>query len=82
MEFPKLRKSLYCGFEGEFRLATMIGQFPNHAQQLKVRNSGNKSFSFQSLVFVLTQLHFGQWSSLPFCLPSLTVQWPARIFHF
>ena len=31
--------------------------------------------SFQSLVFVLTQLLFGQWSSLPFCLPSLIVQW-------
>ena len=26
---------------------------------------------FQSLVFVLTQLHFGQWSSLPFCLVKL-----------
>ena len=24
----------------------------------------------------------GQWSSLPFCLPSLIVQWPARIFTF
>ena len=23
-----------------------------------------------------------QWSGLPFCLPSLIVQWPARIFHF
>ena len=40
MEFPKLRKSLYCGFEGEFRLATMIGQCHYHAQSLKVRNSG------------------------------------------
>ena len=38
--------------------------------------------SFQSLVIVLTQLHFGQWSSLPFCLPTLIVQWPARSFHF
>ena len=28
-----------------------------------------------------TQLHFGQWSSLPFYRPSLIVQWPARIFH-
>ena len=38
--------------------------------------------SFQSSVFVLTQLHFGQWSSLPFCLPSLIVQWHARILAF
>ena len=43
--------------------------------QLEVRTAGrNKSFT--SLVFILTQLHFGQWSSLPFCLPSLIVQWP------
>ena len=35
----------------------------------------------QTLVFVLTQLNFGQWSSLPLCLPNLIVQWPARIFH-
>ena len=38
--------------------------------------------SFQSLVFVLTRLHFGQWSSPPFCLPSLIVQWPAIFFTF
>ena len=38
--------------------------------------------SFHSLVFVLTQLHVGQWSSLPFCLPSLIAQWSIRIFHF
>ena len=44
-----------------------------------VRSSNN---NFQSSVFVLTQLHFGQWSSLPFCLPSLIVRWPARIFTF
>ena len=30
--------------------------------------------SFQSLVFVLTQLHCGQWSSPTFCLSSLIVQ--------
>ena len=35
---------------------------------------------FQSLVFALTQLHYGQWSSLPFCLLSLVFQWPNRIF--
>ena len=34
------------------------------------------------LVFVLIQLHFGQWSSLPFYLPTLIVQWPARLIHF
>ena len=34
------------------------------------------------VVFVLTQLHFGQWNSLPFCLSSLIVQCPARNFHF
>ena len=38
--------------------------------------------SLQRFIFVLTQLHFGQWSSLPFCLPSLIVQWPARFFCF
>ena len=32
--------------------------------------------SFQRLVFVLTQLHFHQWSSLPFCLPSLLLRGP------
>ena len=36
--------------------------------------------NYQSLVFVFTQLHSGQWNSLPFCLPSLIVQWPARNF--
>ena len=35
-----------------------------------------------NLVFVLTQLHFGQQGSLPFCLQSLIVQWPVRMFHF
>ena len=43
--------------------------------------TSDHSKSFQSLVFILTQLHFGQWSSLPFCLPSLIVQQPARVFH-
>ena len=37
---------------------------------------------FRSLVFILTQLHLVQWSSFSFCLPSLLVQLPARIFHF
>ena len=32
--------------------------------------------------FVITQLHFGQWNSLLFCLSSLIVQWPVKIFHF
>ena len=27
-------------------------------------------------------LHYGQWIRLPFCLPSLIVQWPARIGDF
>ena len=56
---------------------------------IKVKNSGRPldnqigikachSKSFQSLVFVLKQLLFGQWSSLPFCLASLTVQWPMQ----
>ena len=48
---------------------------------LGIQMSG-RSKSFQSLVFVLTQLHYGQCSSLPFCLPSLIVQWPARMFQF
>ena len=37
------------------------------------RQTADCNKSFQSLVSVLTQLHFGQWSSLPFCLPSLIV---------
>ena len=37
---------------------------------------------FQSLVFVFTQLHFGQWNSLPFCLASLIIKWPASSCHF
>ena len=32
--------------------------------------TAGRNKSFQSLA----QLHFGQWSSLPFCLPSLIVQ--------
>ena len=71
-----------------------VSQFQNHARLLKVTNSGRplsmklgiqmagRDKNFQSLVFLLTQLHFGHWSSLPFCLPSLVVQWPARICHF
>ena len=38
--------------------------------------------SFQCLFFVLTQLHFCQWSSFSCYLPSLIVQRPARIVHF
>ena len=53
---------------------------PQH-NQIDVRTAAcNKSF--QSLVFVPTQLHFGQWNSLPFCLRSLIVKWPTRIVHF
>ena len=37
----------------------------------------NGKKGFQSWVFILAQLHFGQCSCLPFCLPSLIVQWPA-----
>ena len=36
----------------------------------------------QQKLLVPTQLHFCQRSSPPFCLPSLIVQWPARIVHF
>ena len=68
----------------------VISQFHNHAQYLKGKNSGgpldNQTWytnkSFQSLVLVLTQLHCGQWSSFPFCLPSLIVQCLAKIFPF
>ena len=42
---------------------------PLDNQTCKRRNK-----SFQSLVFVLTQLHFGKWNSLLFCMPSLIVQ--------
>ena len=45
--------------------------------------TAGRNKSFQSLViFVLEQLHFGQQSVLPFCLPSLIDQWPAKILHF
>ena len=37
--------------------------------KLGIRTDGRNK-NFQSLVFVLEQLHFGQWSSLPFYLPS------------
>ena len=50
-------------------------------QSLDVRMAGCNG-SFQYLTFLLIQLHFHQWSSLPFCLPSLIVQRPARIVHF
>ena len=47
---------------------------------LDVQTAGcNKSF--QCLVFILTQLHFGQWSSLLCSLPGLIVQ-PTRIVYF
>ena len=29
--------------------------------------------------FVFILLHYSQWISLPFCLPSLMVQWPSRL---
>ena len=66
-----------------------LSQFHNHAQQLKVKNSGgpldNQTWHIRtadhnkSLVFILIQLRFGQRSSLPFYLQSMIVQWPARI---
>ena len=43
--------------------------------KLGIQMAGHNK-SFQSLAFELTQLHFGQWSSLPI------QQWPARIFTF
>ena len=55
-------------------------KFWQATEQSSVQTAGcNKSL--QSLVFVLTQLHFCQWSSLPFCLSGLAVQWSIRIFH-
>ena len=36
----------------------------------------------QSNSILLTQLHFSQWISLPFCLLSLIGQWFHWIFHF
>ena len=44
--------------------------------------TAGRNKSFQSLFFVLTQLQYCQWSSLPFRLPSLIVQWLARTLHF
>ena len=43
---------------------------------------GERCKTFQRLVFALVHLRFGKWSNLPFSLPSLIVQWPARIFTF
>ena len=34
---------------------------------LAVKQTAGRSKRFQSLVFALTQQHFAQWSSLPFC---------------
>ena len=48
--------------------------------KLGIQTSGRNK-SFQSLIFVLTPLYLGQWNSFPYCLPSLHVQWPAKIFH-
>ena len=49
-----------------------------------IRNSlhENKCCPVCSPVNGLAQLHFGQWSSLPFCLPSLIVKWrgPPELF--
>ena len=45
--------------------------------KLGIKTSGHNKL-FQNVVSVLTQLRFGQWSSLPFCLPSLIVQWPVH----
>ena len=49
-----------------------------HAQQLKGNISGQSNVTYQWL----PQLHYGQWNSLLFCLPSLIVQWPIKIFQF
>ena len=61
-----------------------ISQFYNHVQRLKGKNSGrpldNKTWDTNDWPQhkpILTQ-----WSSLPFCVSSLIVQWPARICHF
>ena len=37
------------------------------------KQTAGRSKSFQSLVYVLTQLQFGQWTSFPFCLPNLNI---------
>ena len=58
------------------------GQFMAGNWTIKLGILAGHNQSTQSLVFLLTQLHFGQWNSLQFCLPSLIVQWPTRIFHF
>ena len=52
------------------------GQSNYWQRQLAATKASKVWFSY------FTQLHFGQWSSLPFCLPSLIVQWSARTFHF
>ena len=58
------------------------GQFMAGNCTIKLGILAGHNQSSQSLVFLLTQLHFGQWNSFQFCLPSLIVQWPTRIFHF
>ena len=51
-----------------------------YKRQSQTSWTSSRNKNFQNLVSVLTQLHFVQWNSLPFCLPSLIVQWPAWIF--
>ena len=42
-------------------------------------NNGDRGNSGNSRILAIGTI---QWSSLPFCLPSFIVQWPARTFHF
>ena len=62
----------------------LIDQFQNHSGRhwtIKLgRQTVRRNKSFHSLVFVLTQLHFGQCSSRPFCLPCMIVSSPRECF--
>ena len=65
------------------RIVTKSEKFWGATRQSKlVYLMAGRNKRLQSLVFLLTQLHFGQWSSLPFSMSSLIIQWPVRIFCF
>ena len=68
-----LAEQVYCD-KGLLRATrNAISHFHNHALKVTVSGGARRNKSFQSLVFVLTQLHSDQWSSFPFSLPSLIV---------
>ena len=94
LSYPSLRAALYDGLQqyGRWRL-----RYKSVSQSCAVAKSEKfwwatgqstwrtNGWLLQKLLmfgFRTHTTHFRQWSSLPFCLPSLIVQRPARIGHF